>query len=343
MTRPDILIVDDDASAIQLVAALLADLGEVRFATNGADALRLARERAPDLVLLDAEMPGMNGFDVCAALKGEPRLRDVAVVFVTSHTDPEFEVSGFEAGAADFIAKPISAPLLLARVKTQLRAKQLADEMRRIATIDALTGVWNRRRFDEALEWEWLRARRAGEPLALLLLDVDHFKLFNDRYGHPAGDACLRAVALALDAACRRPADLVARYGGEEFAVLLPGTPRGGAEHMVRAVLAAIEALDIRHDASPVTTRLTVSIGVACYDGASPCWLAPLADTRMGDELQTRCSGADLVEAADKALYSAKASGRACARMLDIADVDIPWMVQHIAAAPGQALGGVQA
>jgi diguanylate cyclase (GGDEF)-like protein len=343
MARPDILVVDDDASAIQLVAAMLAELGEVRFATNGADALRLARERVPDLVLLDAEMPSMSGFEVCATLKGDPRLRDVAVVFVTSHHEPEFEVSGFEAGAADFIAKPINPPLLLARVKTHLRAKQLADEMRRIATVDALTGVWNRRRFDEALEWEWLRARRAGEPLTLLLLDVDHFKLFNDRYGHPAGDACLRAVALALDAACRRPADLVARYGGEEFAVLLPGTPRGGAEHVVRAVLAAIDALEIPHDASPVTSHLTLSIGMACYDDASQCWLAPLAVARTGDELQTRCSAADLVEAADKALYSAKTSGRARARMLDIADVDIPWLVQHIAAAPGQALDSVQA
>jgi len=335
MTRPEILLVDDDIASIQLVAALLADVADLRFAASGVDALRLACEHPPDLVLLDAEMPGMDGFEVCETLKADPRLRDIAVVFLTSHAEPEFEVRGFEAGAADFIAKPICAPLLTARVKTHLRAKQLSDQMRRIATIDALTGVWNRRRLDEALAWEWPRARR-GEPLTLMLLDVDHFKLFNDHYGHPAGDACLRTIALALERACRRPADLVARYGGEEFAVLLPNTPRAGAEHVARCLLDTVDALDVRHEVSPVANHVTVSIGVCCYDQESTCWLAPDADTRTGDALHARCSAGDMVEAADKALYAAKTSGRARARMLDVADVDIPWLARHIASAPNR-------
>jgi diguanylate cyclase (GGDEF)-like protein len=235
----NILLVDDDPSTIQLLGRMLADVGNLRFATSGKDALRLAHESAPDLVLLDAEMPGMSGFQILEALKADPVLEDVPVIFITNHSEPTFELTGFELGAADFIARPVSAPLVVARVKTQLRVKRIADELRRIATIDVLTDVANRRGFDDALEHEWRRARRAGDPLALLMIDVDHFKSFNDRYGHPAGDVCLRAVARALVGASLRPADLVARYGGEEFVVLLPQTPRVGAEHVAHSILDA--------------------------------------------------------------------------------------------------------
>jgi len=320
-----ILLVDDDPSAIQLLGRMLADVGNLRFATSGKDALQLAHESAPDLVLLDAEMPGMSGFQILEEFKADPALADVPVIFVTSHSEPAFELTGFELGAADFIAKPVSAPLVVARVKTQLRVKRIADELRRIATIDALTGVANRRGFDEALEHEWRRARRAGDPLALLMIDVDHFKSFNDRYGHPAGDVCLRAVAQALVSTSQRPADLVARYGGEEFVVLLPQTPRLGAEHVAHSILDAVEALAIRHDASSAAPHVTVSVGVTCYDDASECWVAPPADSRAAD-LNARCSALDLVRAADKALYHAKRSGRAQAMMLDICDVDAPQM-----------------
>jgi len=323
----NILLVDDDPSSIQLLSRMLANVGQLRFATNGEDALRLAHESAPDLVLLDAEMPGMSGFQILEELKADPVLGDVPVIFVTSHSEPVFELAGLELGAADFIAKPVSAPLVVARVKTQLRIKRIADELRRIATIDVLTGVANRRGFDEALEHEWLRARRAGDPLALLMIDVDHFKAFNDHYGHPAGDVCLRAIAQALVGASLRPADLVARYGGEEFVVLLPQTPRMGAEHVAHSVLEAVEALDILHDASPAARHVTVSVGVTCYDDTSECWVEPSADSRTAD-LNARCSPLDLVRAADKALYHAKRSGRAQAMLLDICDVDAPQMAR---------------
>lgn len=190
----NILLVDDDPRTIQILARILAQSGNLRFATNGQEALRLARESVPDLVLLDAEMPGLSGFQVCAAMKADPALSDVPVVFVTGHSDSTFEVAAFELGAVDFISKPVSAPLVLARVQTQLRVKRLTDELRRVATTDGLTGVANRRQFDDVLGREWLRARRAGDPMALLMIDVDHFKLYNDRYGHPAGDSCLRKV-----------------------------------------------------------------------------------------------------------------------------------------------------
>jgi diguanylate cyclase (GGDEF)-like protein len=331
MAKDDILLVDDDAGSIQLMARILSDVGSLRFATNGTDALRLARERTPDLILLDTEMPGLSGFETCHALKADPALADVPVIFVTSHSEPAFEVSGFELGAADFIAKPVSAPLLLARVKTQLRVKHMADELRRIATIDTMTGVPNRRRFDESLEREWRRGRRSSDPLALLMIDVDHFKLFNDRYGHPAGDTCLRLVAQAVLATSSRPADLVARYGGEEFAVLLPQTQRGGAEHVARGVLRAVEALGIVHEGSSTARHVTVSVGVGCYDEDSESWRPPSPEFRFAQGLRARCSAIDLVSAADKALYSAKHAGRAQAKLLDLAHIDSPQLVRDIA------------
>jgi diguanylate cyclase (GGDEF)-like protein len=327
----NILLVDDDPAAIQLLGRILSQAGAVRFATRGEDALRLVHESKPDVILLDAEMPGMSGFQVCETLKRDPAFTDVPVIFVTSHSEAAFEVAGFELGAADFIAKPVSAPLVLARVKTQLRLKRLADELRRTATTDALTNVVNRRGFDESLEREWRRARRSDDPLALLMIDVDHFKPFNDRYGHQAGDSCLRSVAQALVNASMRPADLVARYGGEEFAVLLPQTPRIGAEHVAHEILAGVEALSIAHEQSPTARQVTVSVGLACYDTESSCWAPWQSSFRLSRAQTAGCSLADLVRTADKALYSAKGAGRAQARLLDIAHVDTPQLARDLA------------
>src|ERR1700688_1051039 len=261
--KPDmgvgILLVDDDLGAIQLMGRILAGAGKLRFATNGKDALRLAREAAPDLILLDAEMPGMSGFQVFEELRAEPRLAGAAVIFVTSQSEAAFTVSAFEMGAADYITKPVNAALVLARVRAQRRTKRLTDELRRTATTDSLTGIASRRQFDESLKLEWLRAQRTGDPLALILVDVDHFKLYNDRYGHPPGDVCLREVAQALVSASQRCADLVARYGGGGFVLLLSQTTARGAEHIARRILDTVEALGIPHEASPTARNVTVS------------------------------------------------------------------------------------
>jgi len=311
---PEILLVDDDPSAVHMMARVLAAEGTLRFATSGPDALALARSVRPDLILLDAEMPGMSGLEVCAALKADPVLQDIPVIFVSSHRDEAFEVAGFAAGAADFIGKPYVPQLVTVRVRSQLRSKRMADELRRHATTDALTGVANRRLLDEVLGREWLRAYRSGSPLALVLVDIDHFKLFNDHYGHPAGDACLRAVAGALHGSCMRPADLAARYGGEEFALLLPDTDRKGAENVAKRLLESVALLMIPHLASPLAPWVTVSAGIACHDASSGGSVPPHSRARSVE----REDAVQLVQVADVALYRAKTGGRAQVCVVDV-------------------------
>jgi len=324
----NILLVDDNPGMIQLMARILGGIADLRFATSGAAALQQARNFLPDLILLDAEMPGMDGYAVCEALKADPELRDAAVIFVTAHSESEFELKGLSVGAVDFIAKPISEPLLLARVKTHLRIKRLTDELRHIAAIDALTEAANRRTLDEALEREWRRALRAGDPISVLMIDVDHFKQFNDRYGHPAGDSCLRSVSRALRCACRRPADLLARYGGEEFALLLPQTPRAGAELMAHRALDLVEGLGIPHESSATANHLTVSIGIGCYDESCVDFGKSESSGPMG--MIGPREAMNLVTAADQALYAAKRAGRAQAWVLDIDYFETPSLAREI-------------
>jgi diguanylate cyclase (GGDEF)-like protein len=303
--------VDDDAGAIRVMARILEDVDTLRFASNGTDALQLARASPPDLILLDAEMPGMSGLDLLKALKSEPSLADVPVIFVTSHGEAAVEVSALQLGAADFIIKPFQAEAVLARVRTQLRWKHSADSLRRAAATDGLTGIANRRAFDGLLEREWMRTRRTGESISLLLVDVDHFKRYNDRYGHPGGDLCLQRIALALHDACQRPADQVARYGGEEFVVLLPDTPRRGALCVADRILTSVATLAIAHDDSPTARHVTVSIGIACQELAG----VPVEVTRA-----QAARAAEMVRAADEALYRAKGAGRAQAGLSMLAD-----------------------
>lgn len=304
---PDLMLVDDSPSMIQVLGRMLAGTARVRFATNGAAAIEQLRRSPADLILLDAEMPGMDGFELCARLKDDPALADVPVIFVTGHSDATYELRGLDAGAVDFIAKPVSEPLLLARVRTQLRVKKLTDELRQMAAIDGLTGLANRRAFDRELQREWQRAQRDGHPLALLLIDVDHFKKYNDHYGHPAGDACLQAVAQALKSASPRAADLAARYGGEEFALLLPQTDLAGAELVARRALDAVARLALPHAASPTGPGVSISVGLS------------LREPGATDPSQP----STLLAQADGALYAAKAGGRACAYMY-CADGPVP-------------------
>jgi diguanylate cyclase (GGDEF)-like protein len=319
-----VLIVDDDPGTVSVIGQILADIGKLRFATNGRDALRLARESAPDLVLLDAEMPGMSGFELFESLRRESALADVPVIFLTSHGEASFEISALEMGAVDFITKPFRASLVLARVKTQLRARHLAARLSGMSNTDGLTGVANRHLFDQMLEREWRRSRRGADPISLLLVDVDHFQLYNEHYGRPRGDACLQRVTKAVGDSCRRAADLVARGGADELMVLLPQTPREGAELIAHRILDAVHALQLVHVKSPTKANLSVSVGIGCYDELSACWSKAGLDHRRGGELQIACHANDLLLAADQALRSGKRDRYSQVRLCDISAIGAP-------------------
>jgi len=228
-TRPRLLVVDDQPANIQVLYQILSSDYQVFMATSGAQALALCAARQPDLVLLDLIMPDMDGYQVCQRLKEDAVTRDIPVIFITAQTDESAEEMGFDLGAVDFISKPINPRIVKARVKTHLMLKAQSDLLRSWAYLDGLTGVHNRRFFDERVNAEMGRAIRNQTPLSLVMLDVDFFKRFNDHYGHQAGDDCLRRVAGTLKNSLMRGGDHVARYGGEEFVCLLPDTDFAGA------------------------------------------------------------------------------------------------------------------
>ena len=262
--RPRLLVVDDQPINIQTLYQIFHADHEVFMATSGEQALAFCRSNPlPDLILLDVVMPGLDGLAVCQQLKADPVLANIPVIFVTACMDPADETRALEAGGVDFITKPVNPMVVRARVKTHLTLKAQEDFLRSLVFIDGLTGVANRRRFDEALLSEWRQCRRAGTPLALLMIDIDHFKRYNDHYGHPTGDACLQQVAAVLKAAMQRASDLVARYGGEEFVCLLPGCDQAPALAKAQALQAALAAQGIAHEASPTAAWVTLSIGVA--------------------------------------------------------------------------------
>jgi diguanylate cyclase (GGDEF)-like protein len=285
---PSVLIVDDEPANIQVLAEAL-DGFDLRFSTSGVRALELASEQPPDLILLDVIMPGMNGFEVLRWLKSEPRTQHIPVIFVTSMTEFEDEERGFALGAVDYIVKPISPPIVRARVRTHIELKRQRDLLEEHAALDGLTGIANRRRFDTDLERTWRSAQRSGQVLTLMLIDVDHFKRYNDHYGHSPGDECLRRVAAALHGAFTRGDDIAARYGGEEFALLLSGDDGAG---QVQRVLESIHALQIPHARSDAGEWVSVSVG-AISTVATPETSADVALTL-----------------ADRLLYAAKEGGR---------------------------------
>lgn len=287
-----ILVVDDELLNIEVMSGTLEDLGEVLFATNGAEAIDLCLREKPDIIILDIMMPEMDGFEVCRRLKQMPETSSIPIIFATAMTDNTDEAKGFEIGAVDYISKPIVAPVVVARVKNHLQLKQYRDHLENIAFIDGLTGIPNRRSFDQHIRAEWQRGVRSASELSLLLIDIDHFKQYNDTYGHQAGDACLAVVAKALSSSVHRPGDLVARYGGEEFVCILPATNIEGASAIGTTLREAVNYLKIPHKSSSVCNHVTISIG-----GAS---IMPDQSSDIGD----------LIGAANAMLYKAKSEGR---------------------------------
>lgn len=288
-----ILIVDDEPANIRILVELLRDDYHLRTTTSAAKALLIARsDDPPDLILLDIIMPDMDGYALCRQLQGDGRTRHIPIIFITSRTHEHDEVIGFQAGAVDYITKPFSSVIVRVRVQTHAELSRFRKMLEHQSYCDGLTGIANRRQLDVSLHRYWEQALRDGLPLGCIMLDLDHFKQFNDHYGHLAGDDCLRRIAVALQGALLRKTDLIGRYGGEEFCCLLPGTDLAGTQQVAIRFQEAITRLNIPHCCSETASCVTISQGVAVM----------LPHFEQPPE--------SLVAAADKALYAAKLVGR---------------------------------
>lgn len=302
-----ILIIDDTPDNIRILNEILRNDYRVFFATNGEHGLEIAGRELPDIILLDILMPEMDGYEVCARLKSDEATQWIPVIFVTAMVSVEEEAKGLEAGAIDYITKPFSPPIVKNRIRNHLKLKSYSDAMKVVTEIlaqknreldilakhDGLTGLANRRYFDEAMASEIRRAHRSGEILSLILCDIDYFKRYNDHYGHIAGDDCLRHISEIIRGIFQRSSDLAARYGGEEFVVILPDTSSEGAERLAEKLRLETIAGKIPHACSDVSDYVTLSLGVAS---------AVVTDERLSVKW--------LTEKADSALYRSKDSGR---------------------------------
>lgn len=287
-----ILIVDDELTNIEVIADIFGEDHEILFATEGEKALEIAATAQPDVILLDVIMPGMDGYEVCRQLKLERQTAGIPVIFITALGDVAAETRGLELGAMDYVTKPFSPAVVNMRVKNQIELKRAREQLTKLASTDGLTGLANRRRFDDVLAHEYARHARSGAELSLVLLDIDYFKAYNDTYGHVSGDDCLRQIARVIDGVVVRATDLAARYGGEEFVCILPETNQSGALAIAEKIRQDIIALAIPHGGSNASHCVTASLGV----------------------ITARCfpekSALNIVAQADELLYKAKTGGR---------------------------------
>ncbi|VEP16543.1 Response regulator receiver modulated diguanylate cyclase [Hyella patelloides LEGE 07179] len=307
LAQEEILIVDDNPANLAVLSQVLKSVGlKVRVATDGTSAIAQSEYDPPALILLDIMMEGIDGFETCRQLKANLKTQLIPIIFITALEDTEDKVKGLSLGAVDYITKPFQALEVLARVQVHLQLQLLAkkiiqqnqelekanQQLQYLVNFDGLTQVANRRHFDRYIQQEWGRLQREKQPLSLILCDIDYFKNYNDYYGHPAGDDCLKKVAEALKNAVKRSSDLVCRYGGEEFAIILPNTDLAGAIKITQLIQLTIKELKLVHDRSPINKNITVSLGIS-------------------SEIPHQQSSVKfLINAADTALYQAKEQGR---------------------------------
>jgi len=299
LDKQKVLVVDDSSENIELLDSMLNEEYEILFSTSGKKALQIAEDNEPDLILLDIVMPDMDGFEVITVLKENAKTRGIPVIFLTAKTDKIDLLKGFNLGSIDYIGKPFFEEEVKARLKTHLDNRQLIKQLEsankkleQLSLSDPLTGIANRRYFDQFLAQMFSITQREHKPLSLLIIDVDFFKKFNDCYGHYAGDQCLQAIANTLDGFANRGGDLAARYGGEEFGMILADTSSENAEQFASNCRMAVEELDITHAKSSIAKHITISVGITTLEG------------KPGESIE------QLLLDADKALYQAKNKGR---------------------------------
>ncbi len=300
-----ILVVDDDLDNIKILTQLLRfESYRVDFATSGEEALKKIAMQWPDLILLDINMSGIDGFEVLKNVSG--RENYVSVIFISARNETSDVISGLDAGADDYICKPFEPMEMLARVRAQLRIKDLTDKLAvankkllELVDVDDLTGLYNMRSIYSRIEAELVRVRRYGRKVALVMMDLDNFKCVNDQFDHLFGSKVLSQVGLIIRENIRQ-IDFAARYGGDEFLVVLTETGAEGAMIFAERLRKSIEGIDFNY--GEYSHRLTASIGVA-----------------IGDTSSTEaCTAQDLVRKADHALYAAKRGGKNCVKVFDV-------------------------
>lgn len=291
--KPTILVVDDMTTTLLLLHDLLKDTYEVKIAKSGTKALEILESPNDiDLILLDIEMPDINGYDVCKRIKNNETIKNIPIIFITGRTSQEDEEYGLNLGAIDYITKPFNKAIVKLRIKNYLDLKIKNDMLEKLSMYDGLTNIRNRRFFDETFEKTFSEIKRDKKSLAVLMIDIDFFKPYNDNYGHGQGDETLRKVAKALEKTIKRASDFVARYGGEEFVILLKDINKDGVEAVANNLLNAVRELKITHEFSKIENYVTVSIGASFYNSNSDV-------TKL-----------ELLLKADETLYSVKNSGR---------------------------------
>lgn len=291
--KPTILVVDDMTTTLLLIHDLLKDTYEVKIAKSGTKALEILESPNDiDLILLDIEMPDINGYDVCKRIKNNETIKNIPIIFITGRTSQEDEEYGLNLGAIDYITKPFNKAIVKLRIKNYLNLKIKNDMLEKLSMYDGLTNIRNRRFFDETFEKTFSEIKRDKKSLAVLMIDIDFFKPYNDNYGHGQGDETLRKVAKALEKTIKRASDFVARYGGEEFVILLKDINKDGVEAVANNLLNAIRELKITHEFSKIENYVTISIGASFYNSNSDI-------TKL-----------ELLLKADETLYNVKNSGR---------------------------------
>ena len=289
-----ILLVEDDPVNIGIIVESLGDIYQLFIAKTRERAFKLLDGQRVDIILLDINLPDGNGFEICKTIiDNKHEYGDPSIVFMTGLDKAEDEARGIEIGARDYITKPINTTVLKARLSLQTQLIRQTELLSNLARIDGTTEVNNRRAFDDQLQIEWNRALRESTQISLCLLDIDYFKPYNDTYGHPAGDRCLKSLAKSLSSSFRRSTDFVARYGGEEFAVIMYKADEEIASRLLNQALEAFQSLKIPHSGSNVSEYVSFSAGICCTTPSA------------------KFSALQLLEQADKLLYKAKESGRA--------------------------------